>query len=1240
MTRRGAWLWPVGRLLIAALVGMAAVPAVAGAQNCPEPSPSYMGACGPTFEVPSWTDAGGWTDPSQYSTIQLADVNGDGRDELLGRSDAGLQIWWFDTSVGQWRPQVDANAVPQILTDFRSPRPGETLATDPTEPEYYSTIQAADVDGRPGAEILARFADGMRLYQYTSPAGSTDIDGGTWTRIGTGGPFSDADGYGDPSLYATIQVGQFIYGNPPLLFARIHSKAPDASLAFYAWQNGAWSPRVVGPDGLDISGLSDQECGQPSCYLDLQTANVAPPEAYYGQSRADEVLARGYGAQVWDFSLQSDGWFRRQGSGSPNGVNPMPPVFADVPSPDCPFSTAGASGDGSGDCLGSSPSYYETMQAADVDGLSGGQDELLARASDGLRVYKWTPEGQLIGQGKFVPGATLPALAGAASDVRAGLWGSIRTGDISKDGRDEVLALDASGGALQAWSYDPTAQAWRELLPSTALTLTGDWLTDPEYYATIQVGDVDGDGRDDVIGRGPYGIRTWFYDRRGTGGWERYLPEGYQPFPTAGQQAAFTELTQQAKANSAIPQTASSVRDVWTGENPPSQSDLTTLQGKLGQVGSCTGPSVAQPPSYQTCTPPATSTGFTSADWTAVINEMLAESYAAYAVVGFFVGPSNSLTSIRENLFIAEGAELPAIGDALELQAAANTPTSFDVQNLFAGIVGIGASLADLGDPEPAAAMWLGSELASTIPAASPTAMSDPLQTTYSGLQDKFATMVTEIDASIPVQHQLVRQDAGLLELVGELYSRGTWALDTIGIGSAANQAFASWAYSALVPTVYDRYHITNCSNGFDYGNGQCTAPTGLGVVGGGQDFTMIGPRHQLDQYGAEQVPCMAEQDYSGTDDVCTWNTPPADLMNRIWGPVSPGCSYVPGQSDTVWTFGCSAGVDPATSIGDNSWGFPSYAGDPDPYNAPGGFSSSAAAARPGAAARVRRLAPIRLGRPRHGHRRAVRGRAQVRGGITVPRGMRLTGATVRLDRLLFDRRGRGELARPYGGRASRPVKLRLKRRAPGRFTAATAGRRSVRVTVRRVGRRGRARLTLRLGAKAFRAPRACHALPAANALKTPRLYLDTRLVISHGRIRHRVRLEHHVRCVRDARGNVDRLVRVRNRSFPARRGLAVSVDGPRRVQPGAVVRYVARLRNRRRSKDRLISSLWDVALNDGTRTTRIRELRRGRARRVSVFRRVPRATRSRFCVHVGATAAGARAADARVCAVVRAARP
>ena len=37
--------------------------------------------------------------------------------------------------------------------------------------------------------------------------------------------------------------------------------------------------------------------------------------------------------------------------------------------------------------------------------------------------------------------STLTALAGAPSDVPAGMWASIRTGDIDGDDKDEVLFL-------------------------------------------------------------------------------------------------------------------------------------------------------------------------------------------------------------------------------------------------------------------------------------------------------------------------------------------------------------------------------------------------------------------------------------------------------------------------------------------------------------------------------------------------------------------------------------------------------------------------------------------------------------------------------------------------------------------------------------------------------------------------------------------------------------------------------
>jgi hypothetical protein len=1237
--------WSLGPLV--ALVGLLAPP-VATADGCPSSDDAYTGNCGPWFAVPSWTDAGGWNDPSQYSTIQLADVNGDGRDELIGRSDAGVQVYRFDTTVGQWRPQVDGNGVPQLLSDFASFLPSdESDPFNPNQPQFYSTIQAADVDGRAGAEILGRFWDGMRVYKYTPPQGG-GIDGGSWSGIGALGPFSDADGYGDPSLYSTIQVAQFENYEPPVLFARRNGGGPDDDmLAYYTWQNGAWSA----VPGLGVSELfTGQDCGHPSCYLDLKTGNLVGGD--YDPNATDGLIVRTpqYGFYAWGGpAVRGDS----EGFGGPV----YDEAFADAPSTrDCPFSSSGVTGPGSGDCVGSSPSYYETWQAADVNGLPG--EELLVRASDGLRL--------VFGGYERTTGPTLTALAGAPSDMPAGMWGSIRTGNIDGKGGAEVLFLDGNGNGLQAYSYDPAAKAWNQLQPSTPLALGSDpWLSDPAYYSTIQTGDVDGDGRDDVIARGPYGIRTWFYDRRGTGGWERYLADG--PFPSAvdrckcypafsgGQAAAYGALN---AAYRAALNRSGTIRDVWTQENAPATDFSDTLLPDLEgpAIGNCSNRTSLEPPQYGSCTPPQGSSGFTQDDWTAVVNQILAEAYSADQVLGFF----DNLTARNNDLFLVEQAEMGSLASTLSLEAAAGTTTQFDALPFVSGGLGIAASIAGgfPGGSEFSAALWVASEVVSMIPQTSPTVTDGGFSSSLDGLKDRFAKIVSETQTGVDVMSQQVRQDAGLVALVSQLRTTGgmPWAdqnLDTIGIRSAANQGFVIWVYKTLMPTLYDRYVVNGCRDYTNYkmaGSNWTISPfTKFSCIDpptqvpgvqaqDEQTFISIGQPNSPDNY-----PCFFPASFQGAcaydrvPGIETKNADPSYLLSRqIWGEPSYSptrdCAYQPGKPETAWDFGCWAGVDVHTSVGNNTWGFTSFSGSPDFAD---GWSCFSRGGCDSSAAQARSQAPIRLARPRQGRRRAVRGRARLQAEVGTLRGMRLAGATVRVNRVLFEP-GHGELTHPR--RAARPLRLRLRRAGAGRFVAASEGRRRLRVAIQR-GPRGLASLTLSSG-RVFHTPRACHALPASVARRMPPLWLHSRVVIGDGRARVRVPMSHHVRCARDARGNVNRLEHVRYRRHPLRSGLALTVRGPRRVQAGTTARYVARVRNRRRDGGRMASSLWGVTVNAGARTTQIRELRRGRMRTVAFSVRVPPTARGRFCAQAIATAPGARAARAGVCARVQAARP
>ena len=239
--------------LVLCVLAAPAGPARAQQTDCldDDPDPTYFDKCGPLFTLPPWGDASGWMDESKYATIQLADLNGDKRDELLARNDQGIEIWWFDTALGQWRPQVDAQDLPQVLTDFRSPHPDEAPATDWTKPEYYSTIQVTQLGGGKTAHLVARFADGIRVYAF-KPGPGNGIDGGSWSLVTQGGPFSDADGWNVPSRYMTIRLAAIDSDDPAevLLIGR-----GPSGLVGYGWTGGGtgWSTLPVGSGGNDTT---------------------------------------------------------------------------------------------------------------------------------------------------------------------------------------------------------------------------------------------------------------------------------------------------------------------------------------------------------------------------------------------------------------------------------------------------------------------------------------------------------------------------------------------------------------------------------------------------------------------------------------------------------------------------------------------------------------------------------------------------------------------------------------------------------------------------------------------------------------------------------------------------------------------------------------------------------------------------------------------------------------------------
>jgi hypothetical protein len=68
------------------------------------------GACG-------FSDANGWDEPQYYLTILAADIDGDGRAEVMGRFVPGVVTEKFNAEMAIWQPPVPLVAVDSRLME-------------------------------------------------------------------------------------------------------------------------------------------------------------------------------------------------------------------------------------------------------------------------------------------------------------------------------------------------------------------------------------------------------------------------------------------------------------------------------------------------------------------------------------------------------------------------------------------------------------------------------------------------------------------------------------------------------------------------------------------------------------------------------------------------------------------------------------------------------------------------------------------------------------------------------------------------------------------------------------------------------------------------------------------------------------------------------------------------------------------------------------------------------------------
>ena len=101
-------------------------------------------AADPTV-VAALADTSGWADRSNYESLRIADINGDGAEDVCARGDAGLACWAyngvdFDSIVGPGWSDAGGWAA---------------------SPSYYDTVRLADQDGDGLADACARSSAGF-----------------------------------------------------------------------------------------------------------------------------------------------------------------------------------------------------------------------------------------------------------------------------------------------------------------------------------------------------------------------------------------------------------------------------------------------------------------------------------------------------------------------------------------------------------------------------------------------------------------------------------------------------------------------------------------------------------------------------------------------------------------------------------------------------------------------------------------------------------------------------------------------------------------------------------------------------------------------------------------------------------------------------------------------------------------------------------------------------------------------
>jgi hypothetical protein len=326
------------------------------------------------------------------------------------------------------------------------------LATqrEPDQPSMTATAQAAVQTAEPTGTATARATVTATAQAATQTAEPTE------TVTPAGGPFSDPDIWGNPSHYETVHSGDINGDGKDELLGR--GKEGMEAYRFNV-TDGSWE--LLASGGPFKSGTSWDD--EHKYFATIQSADI-------DGDGVDELLGRSSGGMV-AYRFIDDGW---------QPIQILGDLWPDV-----------ADWDGR--------QYYATIHSGDIDG--DGVDELLGRSVAGMDVWRFngTSWNWIAEQGPWKDNGRWNI------DSR---YATIHTADIDGDGVDELLGRGPDG--MQVRRFNGTD--WDRISESGPFRDGTDWDDYPKYYATIQSADIDGDGVDELLGRGPDGMQVWRFN--------------------------------------------------------------------------------------------------------------------------------------------------------------------------------------------------------------------------------------------------------------------------------------------------------------------------------------------------------------------------------------------------------------------------------------------------------------------------------------------------------------------------------------------------------------------------------------------------------------------------------------------------------------------------------------------------------------------------------------------------------